>query len=73
MSGRKAKEGFETVPIVQIELLEGRTVEQKRQLVAKVTEAITESLGVPADAVRIILRDMERHNFAHAGKLYCDK
>ncbi|MDK2882619.1 MAG: 4-oxalocrotonate tautomerase, partial [Bacillota bacterium] len=37
------------MPIVQIDLLEGRTVEQKRQLVAKVTEAITESLGVPAD------------------------
>lgn len=61
------------MPIVQIELLEGRTVEQKRQLVAKVTDAISESLGVSPDAVRIILRDMPRENFAHAGKLYADK
>jgi 4-oxalocrotonate tautomerase len=62
-----------TLPIVQIELLEGRTIEQKRALVAKVTEAITSSLGVSPDAVRIILRDMARENFAHAGKLYADK
>ena len=31
------------MPIVQIDLLEGRTVEQKRAMVAKVTEAIQET------------------------------
>ncbi|MGI6604650.1 MAG: 4-oxalocrotonate tautomerase [Firmicutes bacterium] len=61
------------MPIVQIELFEGRTVEQKREMAAKVTEAIVDSLGVPAEAVRIIMRDMAPENFAVAGKLRADK
>lgn len=61
------------MPIVQIELLEGRTVEQKRALVAKVTDAVCDSLGVTADKVSIILRDMELNNYARGGRLFCDK
>jgi 4-oxalocrotonate tautomerase len=61
------------MPIVQIELLAGRTVDQKRALVAKVTDAICESLDVTPDKVSIILRDMEYHNYAKNGKLFSDK
>jgi len=61
-----------TMPIVQIELLEGRTVEQKRLLVEKVTQAIVESIGAPADKVTIIIRDMLKENYAKAGKLALD-
>jgi len=61
------------VPFVQIELLEGRTLEQKRLLVEKVTQAIVESIGAPAEKVTIIVRDMSKENYASAGKLACDK
>lgn len=61
------------MPIVQIDLLKGRTTEQKRALVEKVTQAISETANCPKDAVRIILRDMEFDNFAHAGVLKCDE
>lgn len=61
------------MPIVQIELFEGRTVDQKRSLVEKVTQAIVESIGAPAELVTIILRDMPKENLAKAGKLACDK
>ncbi len=61
------------MPIVQIDMFEGRTIEQKRALVDKVTRAIAEAVGCPEDAVRIILRDVKRENFAHAGKLQCDQ
>jgi 4-oxalocrotonate tautomerase len=43
------------MPIVQIDLLEGRTVDQKRAMVAKVTQAIQETANCPADAVTIII------------------
>ena len=62
------KEG-ENMPIVQIEILEGRTVEQKKVVVEKVTQAIVDSLDVSADAVSIIIRDMPRTDFAKGGKL----
>ncbi|AFQ44591.1 2-hydroxymuconate tautomerase [Desulfosporosinus meridiei] len=61
------------MPIVQIDLLEGRTLDQKRLLVEKVTQAITESTGAPPESISIIIRDMLKENYAKAGKLASDK
>jgi 4-oxalocrotonate tautomerase len=62
----------DNMPIVQIDFIEGRTVEQKRELVKKVTQAICESLDCPAEAVSIILRDVPKTNIARAGVLRSD-
>ena len=61
------------MPIVQIDMLEGHTVEQKRQLVGKVTEAIVSAVNCPATAVTIIIRDMPTTNLGKAGKLRADQ
>ena len=61
------------MPIVQIHLIKGRTVEQKRNLVKKVTDAVCETISVPADAVEVILSEMERENYAKAGTLHLDQ
>ncbi|MDI3533724.1 MAG: 4-oxalocrotonate tautomerase [Thermosediminibacterales bacterium] len=61
------------MPIVQIEMIEGRTIEQKRKLVSSVTEAICNSVDCPKEAVRIIIREMKKENIAAAGKLYTDR
>ncbi|MBP8718017.1 MAG: 4-oxalocrotonate tautomerase [Candidatus Atribacteria bacterium] len=60
------------MPILQIEILKGRTIEQKRKMVKKVTEAITETLNCPEEAVSIIIREMEWENYARAGILKAD-
>jgi 4-oxalocrotonate tautomerase len=60
------------MPIVQIDMLEGRTVEQKRKLVAKVTEAIVESVDAGPETVTIIIREMSKQNLGKAGKLRSD-
>lgn len=61
------------MPIIQVELIEGRTTEQKRLLAEKVTQAVVESIGVPAENVMIIIRDMPKENYAKAGTLAIDK
>jgi 4-oxalocrotonate tautomerase len=66
-------EGVEQVPIVQIELIEGRTIDQKKTMAKEVTDAIVRSLGVTPDAVRIIMRDMKKEDFAVGGKLRSDQ
>jgi len=66
-------EGGGHMPIVQIELIEGRTVEQKRGLAEKVTKAVVEAMNCPESAVSIIIREMKRENYAQAGTLWCDK
>ena len=60
------------MPILQVEILKGRTVEQKREMVRKVTDAVTETLNCPKEAVSIIIREMEWENFAKAGVLKVD-
>jgi 4-oxalocrotonate tautomerase len=65
--------GVVQIPIIQIELLEGRTIEQKRALVERVTQAVCETVNAPAEAVSVIIREMKRENYAKAGKLAADK
>ncbi len=61
------------MPIVQIEILEGRTIEQKRAMVKEVTDAICRSLNAKPEAVRIIIRDMKFEDYASAGVLRLDQ
>ncbi len=60
------------MPILTVNIKEGRTLEQKRAMVTKVTEAVCETMGVPKTAVRIIINEMANDNFAIAGTLVCD-
>ncbi len=60
------------IPILQITLFE-RPLEKKRTLVEMVTEAVVNALDCPKDAVRIIINDMPKENYAIAGTLYIDR
>ena len=61
------------MPIIQVHMIEGRTVDQKRALVANMTDAVTKSLNVKPDDVRIILQEMAKQDYAVAGVLIADK
>ena len=61
------------MPIIQVNLLEGRTIDQKKKLVANLTEAVVKSLDVKPDAVRIILQEMAKQDYAIGGVLAIDK
>jgi 4-oxalocrotonate tautomerase len=56
------------MPIVTVEMWEGRTIAQKKQLVEGITDAFVK-IGVPAQALHIILKDVPKHNWATGGKL----
>jgi len=60
------KEGI--MPVVIVEMWEGRTVEQKKQLVEGITSVMT-NIGIPPQAVHIIIKDNPKHNWATGGKL----
>jgi 4-oxalocrotonate tautomerase len=61
------------MPIVQIDMLEGRTDDQKRTLVRMVTEAICEALEAKPETVRIIVRDMRREHYSVGGVLASER
>jgi 4-oxalocrotonate tautomerase len=60
------------MPTLHVELFAGRTVEQKRALAAALTEACVKTLGGSPEAVDIIFRDVERHDWATGGRLWSD-
>ena len=60
------------MPIVTVNIKEGRTVEQKREMARRVTQAICETLNAKPAAVRIIINEMKDENFAIGGTLVCD-
>ena len=55
------------MPIIEMHLLEGRTVEQKRKVVGAITHAVVEALGVKAEQVRILITEHGAENFSVAG------
>lgn len=56
------------MPIIQMNLVEGRSVAQKRAAVAAITEAVVRSLGVQPEQVRIMINEMPSEHFAIAGE-----
>lgn len=55
------------MPIVQVNMLEGRSVAQKRRMIAAVTDALVQSLEVPPESVRILIQELDPEHFAVAG------
>ena len=60
------------MPTINVQLFEGRTVEQKRAFVEEVTKAACLTLGCSPESVDIIIEDVKRENWATAGKLWSD-
>jgi len=56
------------MPVAQINILEGRTDEQKETLIREVTDAIARSLGSPAENVRVIITEMPKQHFGIGGQ-----
>jgi len=61
------------MPYVMITLKEGRTVEQKREMVKAVTEAIAKTVGAKPESVHIIVTDQPAHYLGSAWVLLSDR
>jgi len=56
------------MPIATINILEGRTDEQKERLIANMTEAIHKAIDAPLPSIRIIINEMPKQHFGIAGE-----
>ncbi len=61
------------MPTIRVEMFEGRTPDQKRALVAALTDACVRTLGSSPDSVQVLLFDIARQNWAAGGSLWSDK
>lgn len=56
------------MPIVRIELLQGRTPAMKDELITRVTEAVITALGVKPEQVRVVLFEVPPEHWAVGGQ-----
>ena len=61
------------MPTIQIDMIAGRTLDQKREMVKKVTEAVVQAIACPPESVNIIIHENSKEQLATAGKLLSDK
>lgn len=60
------------MPMVTVAQSPGRTLEQRRELVEKITDAFVTSYGIAPEAVTIFLQDYDDSHWGKAGQLHQD-
>ncbi len=61
------------MPHVEITLVKGRTLEQKRKVAARVTDVLMEEAGAKREDTTVAFVEVERESFAHGGTLVVDR
>lgn len=61
------------MPTIRVELMEGRTPEQKKNLVQALTQAVVHTLGGSSESVDVLLYDIKRSDWATGGVLWSEK
>ena len=61
------------MPRIIVQIISGRTVEQKRELARRLTDAVIEVLDVEPDVVTLRFEEEPPENFARAGVLAADR
>ena len=56
------------MPIAQVYLMEGRSEDQRRAVIEKVTDALCEALAAPREAVRVLIVDVPRDSWGIGGR-----
>jgi len=60
------------MPIIRVELLKGRSIEQKREFAEVVTRETARILKCSPGVVDIVFADTEPEDWAHGGRLAAD-
>ena len=61
------------MPLVQVTMLSGRTVEQKRKIAQRLTDVMVEEAGARKEAIVVTFVEVSRESYASGGVLMADK
>lgn len=56
------------MPIVKIDMWEGRDKATKRKLIQAVSKTMSETLAIPADRIHIVITDVPKDNWGLKGE-----
>lgn len=55
------------MPVVQVNMIEGRTRAQKKRLIEEVTQAVHRALDAPLPSIRVVIHEVPAENWGIAG------
>jgi len=61
------------MPLVTVHLLEGRTLDQKRRLVARITDALIEEAGARREMIQVRFLEVSKEDWGRGGLLGIDR
>jgi 4-oxalocrotonate tautomerase len=61
------------MPLVQITMLSGRTVDQKRKIAQRITDVMVEEARAQREAVVVTFHEVSKESYASGGVLVADK
>lgn len=61
------------MPVVHIQQSSGRTVEQRRKLIAGITRAFEDAYGLAPEAVTVFFQDFADESWGKEGLLHADR
>jgi len=61
------------MPLVQVTMLQGRTADQKRKIVQRITDAMVEEAGARREAIVVTFLEVSKESYASGGELMMDK
>lgn len=61
------------MPFVIVEMWEGRSLEQKRNLVRAITDAMVKHAGCKPDHLHVVIHDTPKESWGRAGNLSSDR
>lgn len=61
------------MPLVEVTIIEGRSLEQKRAMMTEVTTAVERTLAAPRSTIRIAIREVPAEHWAIAGVSIADQ
>lgn len=61
------------MPLIQVNMLEGRSPEQKRAMLAAITEAVHTSIDASVDTIRVWINELPHTDYMAAGVLAADR
>ncbi len=60
------------MPIVIVEMWEGRTVDQKRNLIKALTDAMVEHAACTPDHLHVVIHEIKKENWGRNGEISID-
>ncbi len=61
------------MPLVDVSLVAGRTPEQIRDLIDRLTDAVEQALGAPRPSIRVIVRELPATHWAAGGETIAER